>query len=97
MTAQASVAELKARLSEYLRRVKRGDEVIVTERGVPVARLVALEPAERRATRRKRLLYAGVLRGGTGRLRKSLLEPPAGPADGRAVVDALLAERRDGR
>jgi prevent-host-death family protein len=97
MKATASVAELKARLSEYLRRVKRGDEIIVTERGTPVARLTALEPAERRATRRKRLVQAGVLRGGTGRLRKALLTPPAGPQVGRHIVDALIEEREDGR
>ena len=36
----AGVADLKARLSEYLARVKSGEEVLVTDRGRPVARLV---------------------------------------------------------
>ena len=37
---KANVAQLKARLSEYVRQVKGGGEVIITERGViePVTR-----------------------------------------------------------
>ncbi len=38
----AAVAKLKATLSEYLARVKAGEEVIVTERGKPIARIVPL-------------------------------------------------------
>ena len=34
-----SVRELKAHLSEYLRRVAAGEEVTITSRGRPVARL----------------------------------------------------------
>jgi prevent-host-death family protein len=37
---EIGIRELKARLSHYLARVARGDEVIVTRRGRPVARLV---------------------------------------------------------
>jgi prevent-host-death family protein len=35
----ATVSKLKASLSEYLRRVKAGEEVLVTERGRPIAKL----------------------------------------------------------
>ncbi|KPK46431.1 MAG: hypothetical protein AMK74_00005, partial [Nitrospira bacterium SM23_35] len=38
----AAVSELKARLSEYLNQVKAGMEVLITDRGKPVARLVPL-------------------------------------------------------
>jgi len=34
------VAELKARLSEYLRRVRRGHELTVLDRETPIARIV---------------------------------------------------------
>lgn len=37
-----SITELKAALSEYLARVKTGEEVLVTDRGVPVAKLVSV-------------------------------------------------------
>jgi prevent-host-death family protein len=41
------IAELKSRLSEYLRRVRRGAHITVLDRDTPVARLepVALGPA----------------------------------------------------
>jgi prevent-host-death family protein len=42
---QARIAELKAKLSEYLRAVRGGDEVLVLDRDTPVARIV---PAGRR-------------------------------------------------
>jgi prevent-host-death family protein len=36
----ARVAELKARLSEYLRFVRKGNEITVYDRNVPIARVV---------------------------------------------------------
>jgi prevent-host-death family protein len=38
-----SVREPKARLSEYLRRVRQGEEVVITHRGEPVGRIVPIE------------------------------------------------------
>lgn len=35
-----SIAELKARLSQYLSAVRRGEILTVTDRGVPVAEIV---------------------------------------------------------
>jgi prevent-host-death family protein len=37
-----AVSELRAHLSEYLDRVRAGDEVVITDRGIPVARLLGL-------------------------------------------------------
>lgn len=60
MTMKAvGIAELKARLSEYLRAVKRGRSLTVLDRDRPVAVLVPVEtgPLEvRKATRRPREL-----------------------------------------
>ncbi len=39
---QARIAELKARLSEFLRAVRRGDTVTVLDRDTPVARIVPI-------------------------------------------------------
>jgi prevent-host-death family protein len=93
----AAIADLKARLSEYLKRIKAGEEVLITERGLPVARLVPLERGTRRATRRDRLARAGLLRPGRGRARKMLLAPPKGKRPRGSVVEALIEERREGR
>src|SRR4051794_36959324 len=46
---EVSVRELKARLSEYLRKLKPGEEITVTAHGKPVARL--LPPRARRSKR----------------------------------------------
>jgi prevent-host-death family protein len=95
---KAGVAELKARLSRYLERVKAGHEVVVTDRGRPVAKIVPIAADVRRGSRRERLVREGLLVPGRGRVRPSLLRPAAGnAARGRAVLDALLEERREGR
>ncbi len=54
------IAELRARLSEYLRAVRRGESVTVLDRDTPVARIVPLEAEGgglviHRAARRRRL------------------------------------------
>jgi prevent-host-death family protein len=40
---QVRIAELKARLSEYLRAVRRGETVAVLDRETPIARIVPIE------------------------------------------------------
>jgi prevent-host-death family protein len=92
------VAQLKANLSRYLERVRHGQEVVVTERGVPVAKIVPLVAAERAPSRREQLARTGLLQLGTGRARASLLKPPKGPVKlGAGVLKALLEERAEGR
>lgn len=44
MKKAVRVAELKSRLSEYLRRVRRGETVTVLDRDTPIARLIPLAP-----------------------------------------------------
>jgi prevent-host-death family protein len=39
---KAAVAVLKASLSEYLSRVRAGEEILVTDRGKPIAKVVPL-------------------------------------------------------
>ena len=84
------VRELRQNASRYLARVKAGETVEVTERGVLVARLVPPQPSE---SARDRLVAAGKLVP-AGRPRR--LPPPTrveGPPTGE-VLDDL---RDDGR
>ena len=37
-----AVSELRAHLGDWLDRARRGEEVVVTERGVPVARVIGI-------------------------------------------------------
>lgn len=94
---KASVSELKASLSAYLVGVKRGEEVLVTERGRPIARVVPAIGAEGVADRMTRLVRSGVLRPPSAKFSPKLLEPsPVKDSEGK-VLKALLEERREGR
>lgn len=94
----AGVAELKARLSGFLDQVKAGTEILVTERGMPIARIVPLAPRDDEDARALRLARKGLLRLGRGRLSRELLTPPKGdPKTGASVLAALIEERRQGR
>ncbi len=94
----AGVAELKARLTQYLKQVKSGNEILITERGSPAAKLVPIDATQKRDDRRRRLAAGGLLKLGKHRLPKSLLVPPKGPANiGEDVLSALRSERDEGR
>jgi prevent-host-death family protein len=94
---KVGVARLKAQLSRYLEVAKRGQEVVITERGRPVAKLVALGGRDHADSRLERLIRAGVVIPGTGRLRASLRKLPRGPRVGDGVLKALLEEREESR
>ena len=64
----AAVSELKARLSEYLNKVKAGAEVLITDRGKPVARLVPLHRTKNVRESLTRMQKQGLIRLGSGRL-----------------------------
>ncbi len=49
------VRDLKAKLSEYLDKARLGDEVIVTDHGKPIARLIK-EPIKQKSTIEKMYL-----------------------------------------
>ncbi len=93
----AAVSELKARLSEYLNRVKSGEEVLITDRGNPVARLLPISRGravrETMATMEKR----GLIRLGSGKLPKDFWTMPKGEDSEGLVLRALLEEREGGR
>jgi prevent-host-death family protein len=92
----ASVSELKAQLSRYLRMVRRGSEVQILERGVPIARLVGFTggPSPTAHARVARLVKAGILRRGSGDLSWLLTEPPVG-AEGADLQGAVDEDRED--
>ena len=41
---EVSIREMKNRLSKYLKLVRTGKDVVITDRGKPVARLTLVEP-----------------------------------------------------
>ncbi|MSR07526.1 MAG: type II toxin-antitoxin system prevent-host-death family antitoxin [Gemmatimonadetes bacterium] len=94
----ARVSELKASLSKYLARVKAGEELLVTERGRPVAKLVPVPSADQPEPERLRLLERrGLLAIGRGRLPRNFWDLPLPKDPGDSVLKAVLEERESGR
>ncbi len=92
MMKTASISELKANLSRYLREVRRGNEVEVLDRGTPVARLVPPAAGDDGEVR-QRLIAAGLLRPGRGGAATLLdTEPLALPV---RLSEALADDRAD--
>jgi prevent-host-death family protein len=91
-----SVSHLKSRLSQYLAMVKEGGEVLVTERGKPIARLVPERPNRWDDERIADLRRKGVIRGNPRPLGKEFFELPRGEDPEGAVLKALLDEREEG-
>jgi prevent-host-death family protein len=92
---QIAVAALKGSLSEQLRKVKSGEELTITERGVPIARIVPVTAAGSALDAVRDLAAQGAVRLPTCPL------PPGFTWDRRVgdtgAVRALLAEREEGR
>jgi prevent-host-death family protein len=91
------LAELRERLSAYLKKVKSGQEVLITERGVPIARLAPLTGAHEGRKPVELPSREGTPNRSGGKVRDSLCSPPTGAAVGESVLAALLSERDEGR
>ncbi len=89
-----SISELKASLSEYLSAVRKGEKVMITDRGKPVAWILRVEGLRGQDERRARLARQGILRLRKRPLRK--VKPPPGKG-ACGVLSALLDERAEGR
>lgn len=94
----AAVSELKASLSKFLAAVKGGEEVIVTDRGKPIAKLVPMTRDEQeRPPHLLTLERAGLAKIGTGGLPPDFWDLPR-PKDPRnRALKALLKEREESR
>lgn len=91
-----TVSKLKASLSEYLRSVKAGEEVLVTERGRPIAKLIPAASADRLPDQLIEMEKQGLIKIGSGKLPKGFWDLPR-PKDPKGlVVKAVLREREEG-
>jgi prevent-host-death family protein len=93
----AAVSELKARLSKYLNRVKAGEEVLITDRGNPVARLMPISRTETVRETMASMEKRGLIRLGSGHLPKKFWSMPRADDAKGLVLRALLEEREGGR
>ena len=92
-----SISDLKSHLSAYLDAVRAGEEVLITDRGRPIARIAPVRGAQQDVSRRDVLVRAGRLREPSGRVPKDFYTR-ALPADSKGrALRALLEERHEGR
>ncbi|MBI2838543.1 MAG: type II toxin-antitoxin system prevent-host-death family antitoxin [Acidobacteria bacterium] len=93
----AAVAELKASLSHYLAKVRAGEEVLVTDRGTPIARIVPVPRSGKVAEHLRKMEKEGLIVIGRGGLPKGFWSHRR-PSDAKgSVLAALIQERREGR
>jgi prevent-host-death family protein len=83
------ITELRAHLSQWLDRARQGDEVVVTDHGVPVVRLLGLTSA---ATL-ERLAAQGVIGRPTAARRPQASGRPR-PRSARPLADIVSEQRR---
>jgi prevent-host-death family protein len=88
-----NVAKLKNELSKYLRFAKNGEEVIIRDRNLPVAKLVPFSTQDADEHELK-LVAAGKMRLPEIELDlEALLKIPTGRVRGNRAIEALLADR----
>jgi prevent-host-death family protein len=97
---RADVAQLKARLSAYLARVRHGEEVLVLQRGKPTARIIPIDQtalsSDDDLQRLRDLERKGVLTLGAP-VPDSYWSMPLPDASDNRMLEALLEERESGR
>jgi prevent-host-death family protein len=92
-----AISELKAHLSDYLNQVKSGAEVLVTDRGKPVARIVPVSGKTRSRGSFSKMEKEGLIKLGSGKLPKDFWAMPRAKDPQGLVLKALLEDRENGR
>ena len=94
----SSISEAKNRLSALIKRVQGGEPVLITDRGVPVAKLVPVRMGAGVPDRVVALAQQGLVRLPEQLPRADWLDLPWPEVKpGPSAVDALIDERRSGR
>ncbi len=92
-----NVAKLKDQLSKYLTFARSGEEVVIRNRNLPVAKLVPFS-AEGADDQELTLVAAGKLRLPKVQLDvKALLKIPTGTVEGNKAIQVLVTEREEER
>jgi prevent-host-death family protein len=90
-----NVAKLKNQLSKYLAFAKAGEEVVIRDRNLPVAKLVPFS-AQDASEDELRLVAAGKMRLPLAPLDvRALMKMPTGRVAGNKAIRAVLADREE--
>jgi len=90
MKTIVGIRDFKARLSEYMRRVKNGQSIVITEHGKPVGRILPMETSLEE--RIEALQKAGLVAWNGKKLRR--IKPPAVNRSDKLISD-IVVEMRD--
>jgi len=88
--ASVGVRDLRDNLSEYLRRVKQGELLVITDRGEPIGELAPASPG--RSVARARALVQRGIANWTGGKPRGLVRAPR--PKGGLVSAAVIEDRR---
>lgn len=89
----ANIAELKNRLSVYLDEVKRGGQVLVSERNVPFAKIVPLNYTDDYEAEELELVAKGIITLPEEELPESFWEEERPDLPASIAIDAILRDR----
>jgi prevent-host-death family protein len=88
-----NIATLKNELSRYLNEVRQGEELLIRDRNVPIAKIVPLQQAGEPEAEELALVAAGKLRLPEASLPASFWSMPAPRVSLKRAVAAVRAER----
>ena len=93
-----SVSHLKSSLSKYLRIIRNGEEVIITNRGKPVAKIVPIDREKWNIPSHLSALESrGAVRLGTGKIPEGFWNIPRLQDKKNKALSALLNDRAESR
>jgi len=91
-----NVATLKNRLSHYLREVRRGEEILIRDRNVPIARIVPLTATDDQDAELMELAAAGLIKLAERPLPDSFFDLPGPRVPLKKILAVIRAERDEG-
>ena len=96
---KSSITHAKNNFSQLIKKVRRGQSILITDRNQPVARLDPVAPLpDLDRERIERLERQGLITRPRKRLTSAFFKLPRGKsARGHSVLQALLDERAEGR
>lgn len=95
---RTNISQLKAHLSEALQQVKQGKEIIVTERNIPIAKVIPISPRERQEDKESYLVELerkGIISRPRGK--SAAVPKPLRLGKKVAIVETLLKDREFSR
>ncbi|HXG67557.1 MAG TPA: type II toxin-antitoxin system prevent-host-death family antitoxin [Blastocatellia bacterium] len=90
-----NIADLKNRLSHYLNEVKAGEEILVRDRNLPIARIIPLSHGEDQESELLTLAAQGKVRLGQGQIDDEYWRLRLPRVEGKTIQEIIDEERSE--